>query len=115
MSIEVNEKDFAVEIKETLSFKHHIQPVYDKFLEDTKNIIDGKTTFVVSTDDFDGMNKFVNHTLTGDDKIDILKSIADDYEYESCQDGGISIFDEDLIYSVVQNWIEKKFDCVLLS
>ena len=115
MSIEVNEKDFAVEVKETLSFKHHIQPVYDDFLKTTKDVLDGKTQYVASTDDVEGMNEFVNHILTDEDKVDILKSIADDYEHESYQEGGISIFDEDLIYSSVKNWIEGKFDCFMFG
>ena len=101
--VEVNEKDLSLEIKETLSFQHCVQNVYDEAYSE----------FEYNKEDYDEevVNKFLNYELTDEDKIEMLNNIKDEYEYNCCHDDGeVSIFDYNVIRKVVDTFIEEHFD-----
>ena len=104
--INVNDADESVEIKEVLSFKHHVQRIYDDIRDDLKyDFVENE-----SVSNKKEIESFLKYELTHSDKIAILDKIVDAFEsfYEFCDSA--SIFDEELIKNAVQEWITDNFD-----
>lgn len=92
--IELNKEDFSLEIKEYLTW-NTVQRHYD-------NIIEG-----YDDEKYEILSKY---ELTAEDKIEILDLIRDEYEYQADDEFAVSIFDDDLIINVLNEWIENKFN-----
>lgn len=109
----IDEKELTINIIESLSFEHTVQPVYDDFYDDIQTCVaERKDEGVSSEDDYElaAMEEFLAYELTKEDKIEILKNIKDDYEYESYRsDCTVSLFDEDGINRAISNWIDETF------
>ena len=91
--IEINENDLSIETKETLSFEHHVQPIFDDVIENVKSEIEDFSD-EHDEDELENMKKFLDHELTKENKIEILEKIKEDYEYEVYRnDCEVSIFD----------------------
>lgn len=105
MSIEINENDFSIEIKETLSFQHHVLPIIHAMQEDA--------AFVDDVDE-ELLQKFIDMTdenWTDKQKIDILSKITDQFGRESNYDlYQPSIFDEELIRDCCNSFLEEEFE-----
>ena len=101
--IEINKNDECIEIKECLTFNGTVQRIYDEFLEIAK---DNEESY----EDKNELEKFLNHTLTHEDKIEILEYIADKYENEMNYFDNCSIYDEYLIKLCIEEWITDTFD-----
>lgn len=97
--IEFNDKLEQIEIKETLSFKHHVLPVFNDIRDDLK-----------LEDEDDDIKKFLNYELTHDDKMEILHYIEDEYDRTSNYYDNKSIFDEEMIAESLMAWITDNFD-----
>ena len=108
--ISINEKELTVEIKETLSFEHSVQPMFEDIYDDIKGVFeDDKDN--LDDDTIKSYQEFLNYKMTNEDKVDILKRIVDDYEFELYRgDCEVSIFDEDGIRKAICDWINDNFD-----
>ena len=93
--IELNKNDLCLEIKEYLTW-NTVQNIYD-------NLIEGYFDDEIG----EALSKY---ELTKEDKIEILDMIRDEYEYQSEDDFALSIFDDELIINVLNEWIENKFN-----
>lgn len=95
-----NEQKEELEIKEVLSFKHHVLPYFNEIKQD----IEG----------FDPLQEnekeFLKYTLSHDDKMNILHYIEDEYERKTNYYDEVSIFDEEMIKECIMNWITDNFD-----
>lgn len=91
--IELNEKDFTLEIKEFFDFNHHVMPVIEQLIEFDERVEE----------------KLKDYQFTDQDKIDILNQIKDDYEYQMDDIGAYDIFDYELIRESIMTWIENNF------
>lgn len=108
--IEINEKELTIGIKETLSFEHHVQPIFDNVIENVKSEIEDFSD-EHDEDELENMKKFLIHELTNKDKLEILEKIKEDYEYEIYRnDCEVSIFDNDGIFKGIADWITDNFD-----
>ena len=108
--IEINENEIEIEIKETLSFKHHVQHIFDDVYAEVK---DNLETYPedYDEDELEARKEFLDHELTKEDKLEILEIIKDKYEYESCSlEYEVSIFDEDNIRDCICEWINGNFE-----
>lgn len=93
--IELNKNDLCLEIKEYLTW-NTVQNIYDTLIE---RYFDDEIGEALS-----------KYELTKEDKIEILDMIRDEYEYQSEDDFALSIFDDELIINVLNEWIENKFN-----
>ena len=111
--IVIDEKEFTISITESISFKDYVQPVYDDFYDDIQTIVEERKDAGDSVeDDYElyEMERFLAYELTGDDKIEILEKIKEDYEHESFySDCVVTLFDEDGIKSAIGHWINETF------
>lgn len=113
--IEFNEKLEQIEIKETLSFEYYVLPIYNDIIDDLEyehchNITDPFTLENKEKIEYDNVEKFLNHTLTHDDKMEILHYIEDEYERCSNYFENASIFDEHMIKDCLLTWIADNFE-----
>lgn len=113
----INEKELTIEIRETLSFDAHVQPIFDDIHEDVQFDVDDIESIEDPIDlekvdeDLENKKQFLQHELTHVDKLIILGNILNYYEYAACRaDCEISIFDEDGIRKGINDWIEANFD-----
>ena len=107
--IEINETTVGIEIKETLSFEHNVQYIYDNIKDEIQYRYENNE---INENDIDGVKEFLERELTTKDKVEILNFIKDDYEYEIYNNEYevVSIFDEQGIEKSVINWIEDEFE-----
>ena len=107
--IVINDVNFEIEVKEVFSFEYHALPKYDEIKDDVQGQLEELEE--QERDDIDDIVRFLEHTLTDEDKLSILEFIKDDYEYESCNpEYEVSIFDEDGIRKSINDWIEDQFN-----
>ena len=108
--VEVNEKNFTIEMSETLSFDNDVQDVYDEICDDIEYEVQyNADNYSEST--IENMKRFLDHQLTDNDKIEILNNIVENYEYESMRaDCEVTIFDKDGIFNSIDKWIDDNFD-----
>lgn len=109
--ITVDNENIAIEIKEVFSFEHNAQSVFDDIYE--------RIEYAVNNDEIEyeetlvSAKKFLDYTLTKEDKLAILNNIVEDYEYEQYgnrEDYEVSIFDEDFAEKAIIDWIEETFE-----
>jgi hypothetical protein len=104
MSIEVNSTNLEIEIKETMSFKHHVEPIYNEIKEDISFEAEENPNDV-------NMNEFAKHELIDSERLEILEKVKEHYEYETYRnDREVSIFDEYIIRSAIAEWIDENYD-----
>ena len=107
--VEINRDNFEIEIKEVFSFECNAEPIFDEIKDDVQGQLEELEE--QDRDDIDDIVRFLDHTLTDEDKLSILEFIKDDYEYESCNpEYEVSIFDEDGIRKSINDWIEDQFN-----
>ena len=104
--LRLNKEDLSVEVVETLSFEHHVQPELDGIIADVRFFVNDPETDVECEDE----KNFLAHKLTNTDKLAILQNIIDNYEF-ACgnPDYSVSIFDCDGICKAINDWIELNF------
>ena len=103
--IKIIDEDESIKIEETLSFEHHLKPIYNDIREDIKYDMDEN---YYSEKDKKEIESFLNYELNHQDKIEILDNLI--YEYEKQYDyENTSVFDEDIIKKVVKEWITDKY------
>lgn len=98
--IEFNEQKEELEIKEVLSFKHHVLPYFNEIKQD----IEGFDPLQENEKDF------LKYTLSHDDKMNILHYIEDEYERNSNYYDNASIFDPEMIKKCIKDWISDYFE-----
>ena len=102
MSIEFNDKEMSIEVKECLDFGYVkefvMNEIYDEF-EDYEQ---------------DNVQNFIHHELTEDDKKNIMYAILDNFQSEEAKASyygdNVSIFDKDIIRTGIANWIFDEFE-----
>ena len=109
----IDEKELTINITESLSFEHTVQPVYDDFYYDIQTLVEERKDKGDSVeDDYElaEMEKFLAYELTKEDKLEILENIKEEYDYESYRsDCIVSLFDEDGINKAISYWIDANF------
>ena len=105
----IDNVNFEVVIEERFSFECNALPVFDGIKDEVQcqlEELEGQ-----DRDDIDDIVRFLDHTLTDEDKLSILEFIKDDYDYESYNpEYEVSIFDEDRIRKSINDWIEDQFN-----
>ena len=107
----INPETLEIEIKEVFSFECNAQSVFDDIYE--------RVEYAVNNDEIEheetlvNAKKFLDYSLTKEDKLAILNNIIEDYEYEQYgnrEDYAVSIFDEDFANKAINDWIEETFE-----
>lgn len=105
----IDDANFEVVVEERFSFECNARPVFDEIKDDVQGQLEELEK--QDRDDIDDIVRFLDHTLTDEDKLSILEFIKDDFDYESCNpEYEISIFDEDRIRKSINDWIEDNFE-----
>ena len=102
--IKCNENEEEIEVSEILSFRYHVQPIYDSLIEFAKELLEEE-----EIEETDGYKEFINYKLNHDDKMQILHNIEDIY----CEDSeyySVSLHDEKRIRQCLIYWIDDTFD-----
>lgn len=110
--ITINENQECVEISETLHFDGPVQNKYNEILEAQRDDLEIDKD-ELRPDVIAKIEKFLNYTLTHEDKLEILENIVDKYEISMNYYENASIFDDDLIREGIEDWINENFDIEL--
>lgn len=110
--ITINEDQECVEISEALHFNGPVQNRYNEIVEALQFDLDMNKD-ELHLDSIEDTKKFLNYTLTHEDKLKILEYIVDEYERGSEYFESQSIFDDDLIRKGIEDWINDNFDIEL--
>ena len=110
--ITINEDQECVEISEFLQFNGPVQNKYNEIVEALQFDLDMNKD-ELHPDSIEDTKKFLNYTLTHEDKLKILEYIVDKYERSMNYYENASIFDDDLIREGIENWITDNFDIEL--
>ena len=111
--IEFNDKLEQIEIKECLSFEHHVLPIFNELKGEIEYQHESKVPEDlndVEKYDYEKEEDFLTYKLSHEDKMEMLHYIEDEYERNSNYFDGASIFDEDSIRTCVWAWITDNFD-----
>lgn len=112
--IEFNDELEQIEIKECLSFKNHVLPIYNEIIEDLEYERCQDSKNEMNEDEFLDyqltLDEFLNYQLTHEDKMEILQIIEEEYESNLNYFDNASIFDNNLIKKCVISWINENFD-----
>ena len=102
MSVEFNDKEMKIEVKECLDFGYVKEFVMNEIYDEFEYY------------EQDNIQEFIHHELTEDDKKNIMYAILDNFQSEEAKasyyGGNVSIFDEDIIRKGIANWIFDKFE-----
>ena len=112
--IELDPKTATVTVTECLSFDCHVLSDYEEIRSEVEHEVVTmehlKDSFTPEeSESFEGMQDFVDHKLTIDDKNEILQYIIDEYERTSNYFESASLFDEKLIHECILSWIQDTF------
>lgn len=103
----IDEEKLEIQISETLSFSYDVQPRIEEVIENIEDRLK-EGEYEESKED---VRRFLQYTMTQEDKVKILRNIVEDYEQELYRsDCVVTIFDEDGILRGINQWIEEKFD-----
>lgn len=112
--IEVNEKQECIEIKECLTFEHSVKTIYDEFVDQARDDLENPQSDMdddkLNREHIKRLENFINHELTHEEKIDILRELTDLYERNWEYNDTVTIFDADVIEEAVREWISYTFD-----
>ena len=102
----VNQKDETIEITETLSFEHVIKPVFERYVE----CLDDEYADKENAEEDEEMVRLLKRLkfegLTHNERVDLLSRLLEEWEYMDDGIQNISIFDQDLIEKVIEEWFE---------
>lgn len=107
--ITINEDQECVEISEALPFNGPVQNKYNEILEYQRDDLEIDKD-ELRPDVIAEIKKFLNYSLTHEDKLKILEYIVDKYERSMNYYENASIFDDDLIREGIENWITDNFN-----
>ena len=102
----IDKENLEIRISECLAFDADVQPVFEDFVEGVQEgLAAGEFT-----GEEDKVRQFLSYSLTNEDKVQILKLITEDYEFETGHgDCEVSLFDTDGIERSVGHWAEEAF------
>lgn len=103
----IDEENLEIQVSETLSFEHEVSPRLEGMKDDIEYAF-GKGEYEKSRED---VQRFLQYTLTQEDRVKILQNIVENYEQASIWNYyAVTIFDEDIIRRGINQWIEEKFN-----
>lgn len=112
--IDLDSKTATITVTECLCFDSVLLPVYNEIKEEVEHEVVTmehlKDSFTPSeSEEFEGMQDFVEYELTLDDKNEMLQYVMDEYERASNYYESASLFDEKMIRECVLSWIQDTF------
>ena len=102
---------FKVDVNEiALDVKMNFDEVFKPFFDEIQEGVSFSKSCGEYEDNLDNVNRFINYTLTDEDKLTIIKLIKSNWTMKVKEGGTQELFNDDIIIKSISQFIEIKFD-----